>query len=316
MSLKKGNVYTTVKGAADAPWLLVLPGVGCGGFVFAEAMPHLVRYFNVCLVNQPWVDGAVYPGLTKPADLTVDFLAQIVAEIFKEVGMETAHVLGHSMGGFVAQRLALEHPGFIRRLVLMSTSYGGLRTDIDTRHVLFEQLLPTKAGVAHMPGAHALAALMFPAPFHEENPEAFRNALAMFKGKFDREDVLGLHMMCGARFSSFGDVRGIMAPTLVVHGTADKVVRETSGRKLAEELPQARYWPVSGRGHLPFLEEPAVLGRVTDFLLGDDSVGMPVPQSPPPTAVELAADRMWRHSRAHLTSLPRLMAVLGSLKGN
>ena len=302
------GIYRLIKGTSAKATLALLPGVGCGAFVFAEALPQLLRHFNIVLFNNPGIDGAPQDFGQSLDVLDVHHLTD-QAELALQAADEAFGALpwlvwGHSMGGFTAQQLALRCPAKIRRLILMSTSYGGVQTDLDVHRVFSTLLMGNMRELKHHPD-HLLELMMA----EDIAPALKAKILHLFATHEVDLDVLLQHYLCGARFSSVGEVRDISCPTLVVHGAADRIILAAAGEALAQQLPAARLWAVPQAGHLPFLEKPDMVLRLADFLLGDETVGAAVEQAAAPAFFELQQDMLWRHTRQGLTSIRRLFQI-------
>src|SRR4028118_340619 len=100
----------------DGPTLLLVPGLGFGPWGFFKQLPALSRRFRAV---------TFYLGAPRDRDYGVTELALDAAALLDSLGTGRAHVLGTSLGGFVAQELALARPDLVDRLVLISTSSGG-----------------------------------------------------------------------------------------------------------------------------------------------------------------------------------------------
>jgi pimeloyl-ACP methyl ester carboxylesterase len=154
------------------------------------------------------------------------------------LGIEDAHVYGQSLGGMVAQELALSHPGRVRSLLLGCTHAGR------------EHAVRSGERVPKDEGWRLLYAPGFP----EEHPEHVREDLAA-----------GIPQPLGSRRRQWAAIRawdawdrlpGIRAPTLVIHGTEDRMTDPDNARLLAERIPGARLALVEGAGHAFHSERP------------------------------------------------------------
>lgn len=165
--------------------------------------------------------------------LSIPALAEIAVAVLDAAGLDAADVLGFSHGGAVAQQLAGEFPGRVRRLVLVATSCGVGATPGRTRDILTG--LGTPGGADPWPPADAMGALW--------QSLAFSN------------------------WSSIPFLGSILAPTLVVCGSRDSVVSPSNSRVLARRIPDASLVMLPGRGHdLQRGESAKALARiVADF---------------------------------------------------
>jgi pimeloyl-ACP methyl ester carboxylesterase len=186
-----------VEGDGDA--LLLLNGLtrpleSWGPFAQSLSGRTIVRF------DLPGVGGSPTPLLPLP----VSMLAQITASVLDVVGLDRADVLGFSLGGAVAQQLAVQSPARVRRLVLVSTS----------------------CGVGASPGSTgSLRSLRAPSG----------------SASWPRTDPVGAlwHSMAIATWSSIPFLGAIRVPTLVVCGTHDRVVPAANSTFLARRIPGA-----------------------------------------------------------------------------
>jgi pimeloyl-ACP methyl ester carboxylesterase len=191
-------------------------------------------------------------------DLAVDAAAVL--------GGRAAHVVGFSMGGYVALTLALAHPELVRSLVLAGTGAGGPERVPRPAHVrdAFEAarlLPPDEAGRATMPYTFS------PGWFESHRAQAEEILAARLVHPTPLETIDAHTELCYRFYAEGCDVERIDAPALVVHGDADLIVPVENGRALARRLPNATYAELPGRGHNVMLEDPELFnGIVLDFL--------------------------------------------------
>jgi pimeloyl-ACP methyl ester carboxylesterase len=235
---------------AGAPLLLV-QGMGANLMHWGEPfLSALGRDFELLVYDHRGV------GRSAPleGDLTIAGLAADALALLDELAVEDAHVLGISMGGMVAQELALSAPQRIRTLVLGCTSCGGTQSKPTSPQIVqrltaavlsgdFERVLRTGFEVVVSPGyaaepahfaAFTAAAKHFPAPL----------ALLM-----DQKIAV-------EAYDAYSRLRAIRAPTLVIHGTADELLDPINGDLVASLIPGARLELLEGVGHLFFWEQP------------------------------------------------------------
>jgi len=193
----------------------------------------------------------------------IDDLAEDAAKILDG---RAAHVVGFSMGGYVALTLALAHPELVRSLVLAGTGAGGPSRVPRPAHVreAFEQamlLSPEEARRATLPYTLAPG-------WTEANPERVEEIVAASLEHPTPMQTIEVHTAACYRFYAAGvEVERIEAPALVVHGTEDLIVPTENGRELARRLPNARYVELPGVGHNLMLQDPQTFTElVLDFL--------------------------------------------------
>ncbi|HEX9068035.1 MAG TPA: alpha/beta fold hydrolase [Ktedonobacterales bacterium] len=204
-----------------------------------------------------------------PAPYTTGDQADDAAEVLRALGVSQAAVVGISMGGFVTLELALRHPELVSRMTLTSTSAGG-PTHVRPRVADTLSLLLGRIG-SQEPGARALRTYRrITAPgFADAHPEDMARIAQI--GRYRPQSAAAYQRQWRACLGHDVTTRlsQITALALVIHGTADPLVRVENGRYLAQHVPGARYLEYAGIGHVPIIECPEAYNRdVLAFLAG------------------------------------------------
>ncbi|MFH8369739.1 alpha/beta fold hydrolase [Streptomyces sp. NPDC018031] len=197
---------------------------------------------------------------------TEGFAGDVVA-VLDHLGAERAHVYGTSMGGRVAQWVAARHPDRVHRLVLGCTSPGGphaVERDRAVRAAL--------AGADPAAVRAALLDLMYTPEWLAAHPGPHRTVGDPAMPAYARRR----HLLASNRHDAWDALPRIQAPTLVVHGTADRFNPVANAPLLARRVPRARLHLLEGARHAYFeefrrLASPLVLG----FLDGSAGVAGP-----------------------------------------
>jgi 3-oxoadipate enol-lactonase len=256
-----GELFVGEQGSG--PPVLLVPGLGYGSWCWRAQHP-LGRYWRLLAV-EPRGSGRSW----KPAGpYSVPAMAADLATVVRAVGGGPVHVVGLSMGGFLALTLALEHVGLVRSLVLLATSGGG------EGHVpMPEATRSAWLGAAHLPPegyARATMPLSFSPGWAQAHRDEYERWLAArLEHPTPPESWAAQYAACEAYLRDGIPAEQIDVPVLVLHGDHDRVVPEENGRILAERLPRARLLPVTGAGHLLHMERPRLVNAaVTGFLHG------------------------------------------------
>ena len=246
------RIHAQVHGEGEP--LLLYSGIWGEVCLWERLLPHLAGFQTIAF-DPPGIGRSQRP----PYPLSMWSLAEMGTAVLDEFGIGSAHVLGASFGGAVAQQMAFSHASRVRRLVLVSTSFGGFA----------------------MPGnLTALWHFIHPRSYHPERLE--RVAGAMFGGRLRAEpeivrsmhirrptDTLAaLYRMAGLiGWTSLPWMWTIGQPTLVIAGDDDPVTPLVNHRVIAALIPKARLHTVAGGGHLVLLDSAAQVGPViTGFL--------------------------------------------------
>lgn len=188
--------------------------------------------------------------------------------LWDELGIESSAVLGFSLGGLIAQDVALSAPRRVGALVLVSTSG---RLDDAARHAFLERAHSVDAdGLGDELGAHVERA--FSPGFREQQPEV----VARYAGEIARADatVLADTFRAVATFDRLDELGEIGCPTLVLAGEHDEGMHSGHARELASRIPDATLVVVPGVGHTMHVEAPTTFNQiVADFVTSAVSEG-------------------------------------------
>ena len=247
---------------AGAP-LLLIHGLGYARWGWEPVLPGLAERFDVILFDNRGIGESDAPS----GPYTVPQLASDAVRVLDEAGVERAHVVGTSLGGMVAQELALSHPARVDRLVLACTTPGGPRSrpmpDTTVSLMVEAATLEPEAALRRFV-ENALAPMTV-----AERPEIVERILAHRLTTRQAPAAWAAQAGAGATFDAYDRLPGLGAPTLVQHGTEDVVVDPRNADLLVELVPGARLELFPGTGHLFFWEQPAeFVASVSSFLEG------------------------------------------------
>ena len=247
----------------EGPPVLLINGLGGNVATWSLLLAQL-EGFEVITFDAPGVGRS--PSPRRP--YTIDLIADVAGQVAMAAGHERVDVLGYSLGGAVAQRLALKRPELVRRVVLASTSCGAgaipgalralLAVSTPLRHY-------SKSGYRAAMSAIDLAPAEKKSAFVEEQAAVFHREAA--------PSPLGyaLQMTAFSTFHSLPWLHRVEHPTLILAGTDDRLVPMANSAVLAAYLPNARLRVFDQWGHY-LLHDPAsgAGATVADFLSAED----------------------------------------------
>ena len=250
------------------PWLILIHGMGFDRSGWDPVLPALRRRFRLVLMDNRGTGRSGQPdGSFAVADMAGDVVAVLDA-----AGIGRAHVLGASLGGMVAQELAITRPQRVGRLVLACTTPGWTlgypMPAASLRLIMATRGLPLQAA-RRRHTEHALSAQTM-----RQNPALVGRLMQVQGVRPVEQAVLSAQAMAGARYAGRLRHGQIAARTLVVHGSADTVVDPRNAGLLAGRITGARLVTFPGLGHLLFWEDPdGFAAVVTSFLLDTGTSG-------------------------------------------
>jgi len=243
------------------PWLVLIQGLGFDRSGWAPVTRRLQRRFRLLLV-----DNRGSGRSEAPVDsLTVADLANDVVRVLKAARVRQGHVLGTSLGGMVAQELAIGYPERVNRLVLACTTPGWpyahpMPTASVRLMAATSQLSREVALRRHVENALAEQTV-------QDRPELVERLIAHQRRRPNDPAAWAAMAAAGARYSGGLRQTRIQAPTLVLHGAADRVVDPRNSQLLATRIPNAQLRIFPDLGHLFFWEDPEGFCKVvTSFL--------------------------------------------------
>jgi 3-oxoadipate enol-lactonase len=191
---------------------------------------------------------------------TIAELADDAAGLLDQLGVESAHVLGISMGGMVAQELALRHPGRLRTLTLGCTYAGGLEGRLTDTSVIRPMVEAMRSGDRERAIRASWEANVSP-PF-AAGEDAYATFRATALEKPTALAVIMLQMQAIAAHDTSARLAEISVSTLVIHGSEDQMLPVSNGEAIARAIPGARLERFEGVGHLFWLERPELSARL------------------------------------------------------
>jgi aminoacrylate hydrolase len=233
--------------SGTGPPVLLIQGVGVRGNGWAPQVEGLGDRYTLISFDNRGIGGSA----SRDGRLTIEDMAADALAIVDALGLERFHVVGHSMGGVIAQALALQAPKRISSLAFLCTFVKGsdgskvtlpmlataMRMRVGTRamrrNAFLELIMPAR--YLQQVDRAALAARLEPLFGHDlaEQPAIVMKQLSAMS-KYD----------AGARLAGLASI-----PTLVVSATEDRIAAQASGRALAAAIPGSTYVEIADAGH-------------------------------------------------------------------
>jgi pimeloyl-ACP methyl ester carboxylesterase len=246
-----GEIELSYERAGSGPPLLMIMGMsGTFDHWGAALLDELRRDFETIVYDHRGVGAS--SRLEGP--ITIAELAEDAAGLMAALGLDSAHVLGISMGGMVAQELALAHPERIRTLALGCTYCGGEGSALTSEAVMRRLAEGTSSGDRER--AIRIAWEVNVSPEFAANDDAYARFLEVGRRRAVSFEVILEQMRAITRHDTSARLPGLALPTLVIHGTLDQMLPVQNGRMIAGLIPGSRLEIFDGAGHMFFLEQP------------------------------------------------------------
>jgi len=268
-------------GDPDAAPLMLVMGLGtqmlgwdeefCA--LLAERGFRVVRFDNRDIGHSTMLESAGVPsrldlfvGRRESAAYLLSDMAADATGLMDHLGIESAHVVGASMGGMIGQTLAIEHPERVRSLVSIMSTTGSRRVGTPTLKAFGALLAKAPRGRDEYIERIVKTFKVIGSPAYPMDEPRFRDlAGRLYDRSHNPKGVLRQMHAIGASGDRTAALRKLRLPVTVIHGTRDPLVRPSGGRATARAIPGARLRIVEGMGHdLPRALWPTFIGEIAD----------------------------------------------------
>ena len=227
--------------------IVLIHGLGYARWGWEPVADALAERHEIILLDNRGIGESDAP----PGAYTASELADDVLGVLDEAGIAEAHVIGTSLGGMVAQELALARSERVAKLVLVCTTPGG-----ENAASMPEQTVRLLAEAPTLAREVALRKFVENA-LAPDPPEDTVERILAHRRQTDQPFSAWLSQAAaGMTFDAWDRLPMLRIPTLVLHGTADVVVDPVNAELLAARIPDARLELFPGCGHLLFWEQP------------------------------------------------------------
>jgi 3-oxoadipate enol-lactonase len=251
--------------AGDGTPLLLIAGLGLDGSSWWRSIPVFTERFRVITFD--------YRGVGRsgraPLFCDTDDLADDAATVLDEAGVESALVYGFSLGGMVAQSLALRHADRVNALVLGATQAGGPQTvqpGADTLACLWQGMFLSRAAAANAAIPH-----LYSERCRRETPERIAVDVELRQQRRRDPQAYRGHVSAAMMHDVHRSLHTIDAPTMVVHGEDDQLIPKANGELIARGIPGARLHLIPDAGHYYSTDEPRVDSVIAEFFTAHDT---------------------------------------------
>jgi len=241
--------------------LVFIAGFGCASWLWFRQVPFFSRTFQTIVFDNRGVGKTDKPD----AAYSVGMFADDLLGLLRQLSISRCYVLGMSMGGMIAQQLALSSPDLVEKLVLCSTTFGGPQSVPMPESTL--KVLTSSARLSREESLRCNMATAFSSEYVRDHPEVFDQVISYLL-----EDPQPLHAS-QQQFRALGSfdveerAHDISAPVLILAGDKDEVVPVENSRLLNARIEHSELVVYEGSGHLIIIERADELNeKVAGFL--------------------------------------------------
>lgn len=241
--------------------LLLIHGFGASMFSFRHQIDEMAQSRRVTAIDLP---GFGYSDRPLDADLSHSAHVTRLISLMDRLGIERAVIVGHSMGGAIALRLAAEHPGRVAGLVLAGAAHPNQRPPsplVRLMRPLLPLVLATFVGTGRL-RAQLRRMVYDPAFITDEVAAGYIEPLRL-RGTA----ATLINQISSVSRDQPVAVQTITAPTLLLWGESDRVVPPPTGARLLADLPASRIEMISRAGHFLLEEQPQACNRAINAFL-------------------------------------------------
>ena len=260
------DLYYEIHG--EGPNLALIEGIGYDSWMWYRQLPEFSQHFRTLVYDNRGVGLSDKP----PGPYSHRENAADLAGLLDYLGWERTHVLGISMGGFIAQEFALAYPNRLDRLVLVATAFGGPNmVPLPPEAVRALTPDPTLSPEGKIRSAMPLA---FSDPAWVQNHAGEFEQIVAWRLEHPQPPEAALaQAMAGVTFNVEARLSEIEAPTLVIAGTQDHVVPPANAQLLAAALPHARLEMIPDAGHVVNIEAAERFNQLVIEFLASGATG-------------------------------------------
>ena len=242
------DIYYETFGQASDPTLVLINGLGsqCINYhedwcaMFVDAGFRVIRFDNRDMGLSTKFDDATYTL----SDMALDTLAVLDA-----TGSEQAHVLGVSLGGMIAQTLAIEHPERVATLTSVMSNTGEQEYGQATPEAMAQLTTPASPGRDGYIEHYVAGLRIWGSPGYADESWWHAIAARAWDRGHNPAGTVRQFFAVGMSGPRADGLRTVSAPTLVIHGDQDRLIDPSGGRRTAELISNARFELIDGMGH-------------------------------------------------------------------
>jgi pimeloyl-ACP methyl ester carboxylesterase len=253
------KLYYESHGQGDP--LILIRGLGSNADHWYAQVPDLSALWRVIVFDNRGIARSGDPG----GDFSIRDMVEDTAALMDGLGIEQAHVLGLSMGGMIAQELAIAHPGRVRSLILVVTHCGGRHAISPAAEVteIMQRMIAENSDEARL----AALPVFFGPRTLKDFPEVIEKYAEISMNHPAGAGILSRQIKAISGHDTYDRLPKITSPALVMTGAQDVLIPPENSKILAERIAGAQLRVIAHGGHQVLIEEPRECNSlIIDFL--------------------------------------------------
>lgn len=262
--VEAGNININYELFGEGEPLLMIMGFGMPGAAWTPTLPFFAGFKCIYFDNRG-TGNSDKPG----GPYTIPEMADDASNLMRAIGVEKARVYGISMGGMIAQELALRHPEQVVKLVLGCTTAGGVSAVRPSDEAVQKLLEGSKQMAADPAGAmDTIMPLLMPPDFVTAHPEIKQMMLMGMQMAPPTPPETAERALAGIMmFDAYDRLSQITCPVLIVHGEKDVLMPPGNAAILKQGIPHAEVFMIPEGGHLFAVADPfGIHNRIVTWL--------------------------------------------------
>ncbi|MTI46471.1 alpha/beta fold hydrolase [Sporosalibacterium faouarense] len=260
------NIYYEIYG--DGIPLVLIGGLGYSSWIWYKQVHELSKDFRVIVYDNRGIGKTDMPD----TEYTIEIFADDLAELLIALDIKHSHILGFSMGGYIAQYFAIKYPDMIDKLILCSTSYGGpncIPIPKQSLRTIFAGGEPLIAQTE----ARAMIEMSI-SRSTQNNKNTVEELLEKKTMTSQPKYAYQRQLMAAAGFNVEDELQKIKSETLILSGREDKIIPSENSQLLSRNIPGSKVYTVEDAGHLFFIEKAVFTNKLIVEFLKDSNTSI------------------------------------------
>ncbi len=262
-TVKGVDIYYEIHGPSNAPPVVFIGGWASYRWIWFRQIPAFKERYKCVVFDNRGAGRSSKPDYP----YTMQMFADDTVGLMKALGIETAHTIGISMGGLIAQQIAISYPEKLRSLIIVSSNFGGLNAiPMDDKTMALLIALPTET-ISKEQARQMRYRATFSLEFLQDN-KSVMELIDEWVQQYPAPVYAQVHQSSAvSAFNAEEQVKQIAVPTLILHGDSDLAVPPGNAKLLANNISTSKLIMIQGGSHFSIIEKYEVFNsEVMSFI--------------------------------------------------